>query len=114
MLLIQPLDSHGEKYIREYAEGLIKEYTKESLSELGNTNIIDWIQESYEVCQNFIYKDLEFDTHPSDEYIKKSYDLIRRRIALGGYRLADIIKNIYRSYDNVKKVNESIPVNFLS
>lgn len=59
----------------------------------------DWIIESHDVCKNFIYKELEFNARPTKAYMKKAYQIVKRRIALGGYRLAKIIRNIKATFD---------------
>lgn len=45
---------------------------------------------------------------PSDGYMSKSYEIVKKRIALGGYRLAEIIKGIKSSHDtNVMNINSN-------
>lgn len=72
----------------------------------------DWIIESHDISENFIYKDLEYGAVPSDYYMKKAYNIVKRRIALGGYRLAEIIKKIKKAFDEIK--SEDINENFLA
>jgi hypothetical protein len=46
---------------------------------------------------------LAYNSIPSDEYISIGYQLIRRRIVIAGYRLAEIIGMIYQSYEKVRQ-----------
>ena len=84
------------------------------MEEFKNKDIKDWIIESHDISQNFIYKDLEYDTAPSDNYMKKAYNIVKKRIALGGYRLAEIIKKIKNSYDRDRNEIENLNEKFLS
>jgi len=97
------------------AEEYIKEFPKENLDEFfANKNFKEWIVESHEIAKDFIYAEIEYNSRPTDDYMKKSYEIIKRRIALAGYRLAEIIKSIKKSYDlqmkksQEKKSNEKI------
>jgi len=63
----------------------------------------DWIVESHDVAKDFIYAQIEFNSSPTDDYMKKSYEIVKRRITLGGYRLSEIIKTIKHSHDNFLK-----------
>ena len=55
--------------------------------------------ESHSIAKDFIYSEIEFNSRPSVEYMGKAYEIVKRRIALGGYRLAEIIKRIKASHD---------------
>lgn len=81
------------------------------MKEFKNEDIQDWIIESHDISQNFIYKNIEYDTKPSDYYMKKAYEIVKRRIALGGYRLAEIIKNVKRSFDKTKREEVDVEIN---
>lgn len=71
------------------------------MEEFKSEDLKDWIIESHDVCKNFIYKELEFDGKPTKKYMNKAYEIVKRRIALGGYRLAKIIRNIKATFDKV-------------
>ena len=43
---------------------------------------------------------IKFEEKTSEEYLEKAYSILRKRIVLGGYRLAEMIKNIKLSFDN--------------
>ncbi len=59
------------------------------------------MKESHDICQHFLYKDLNFGDIPSDEYVEKGYNAVRRRLVLGGYRLAELLIKYYDRYEAV-------------
>lgn len=92
------------------AEEYIKEFPREDIPEFSDSkDFKQWIEESHTIAKDFIYSEIKYDTKPSEEYMKKAYEIIKRRIALGGYRLAEIIKKIKDSHDNhiINTVNDN-------
>lgn len=99
-------------YINKLAIEFAEEFPRDSLEEYKKEDLKDWIIESHDVCRDFIYADIKFDTKPSEKYMKKAYQVVKRRIALGGYRLAKVLKTIKASFDKV--VDEDKNREFLS
>jgi len=89
------------------AEDYIKEFPREEIPEFSaSKDLKEWIVESHSIAKDFIYSEIEYNSKPSEEYMKKSYEMIKRRIALGGYRLAEIVKGIKASHDkHIKSIN---------
>jgi hypothetical protein len=54
-----------------------------------------------------------FGTRPSDDFLDTSYDILRKRIALGGYRLAELFKKVYKAYEDKKSKNDENESGFL-
>jgi hypothetical protein len=46
-----------------------------------------------------IIVDIKNNEQPSKDYIKKGGEILKNRITLGGYRLAEFIKDIKKEYD---------------
>lgn len=91
------------------AEDFISEFPREELAEFESAkDFKDWIVESHEIARDFIYADIEYNARPTEEYMKKSFEIVKRRIALGGYRLAEIVKGIKKSYDSIKKEEQPL------
>lgn len=59
-----------------------------------------WAQESYELARTAAYN-LPENSMPTDAYAARARDVSRRRLALAGYRLAQLLNTIYP--DNVPK-----------
>jgi hypothetical protein len=64
----------------------------------------DWVEESYTFGKEIVYNGIRYNDTPSDEYLSRAYQVIRKRIALGGYRLAKLIVDIYNVYEEQKRV----------
>ena len=60
----------------------------------------------WELCvQRYFFKfwinlGVELGGKPSNEYIDKSEQILRKRIALAGYRLAELLKKVYSAYQS--------------
>jgi len=99
----RPLNKTSLENLKKQARLFMKELPKNNLSEFySNTNFSDWIEESHEIDQDFIYKNIKFNLTPSEEFINASLIIVKRRITLGGYRLAKLFKDIKLSYDSIK------------
>ena len=48
----------------------------------------DWAEESYNIAKDFVYVGIKEGEWPSDDYLEKGQTIARERIAMGGYRLA--------------------------
>jgi len=51
----------------------------------------------HEIAVNYVYKGIKEDDYPSDDYKKTRYQICRKLIALGGYRLADWLKEAFQA-----------------
>jgi hypothetical protein len=104
----RPLKKEDHDYIEKTAREIISEFHQEDLPELKSLEFADWIQESHDVSYNFIYKNIAYGGSPSESFINEAFNIIKRRIALGGYRLANLFKAIKKSYDKalIKPVRE--------
>ncbi len=107
--ITRPLNDAENAYLEKTAQDFINEFPRDKQDEFNNhKDFSEWILESREISQNFVYKDIEMNTTPSEEYLKKGYYIIKKRIALAGYRIAEIFKQVIKSYkasSNVKSGN---------
>jgi hypothetical protein len=101
--LHRPLNAEAIEYLKKTATEFMNEFPKSSLPEMNNILYEDWVQESHDISQDFIYKSIEYNSTPSEEFLEKSYYIVKRRIALGGYRLAEIFKHVKSSFDKVEE-----------
>jgi GH25 family lysozyme M1 (1,4-beta-N-acetylmuramidase) len=65
---------------------------------LKNKETNDWATESHDIAENFAFKNAEEGKDVSEEYMKGARQIINKRIAIGGYRLADLLIKIYDDY----------------
>jgi hypothetical protein len=49
----------------------------------------------------FTFIEITYNSEPSQEYLEKAYSLIKNRVALGGYRLAELLKIIKTEYNKI-------------
>ncbi len=55
-----------------------------------------WAQESFDTAVKFAYTNLEEGDLPSPKYITDGQNEIKKRIILGGYRLANLLNKIFK------------------
>ena len=56
-----------------------------------------WATESNRIVRESVYpRDLARGTAPSEAYADLAYDISLRRVALAGYRLADLLRQLFR------------------
>ncbi len=100
--LNRPLNKEDQDYLESTAKEIMSEYLPESLPELKNTDFADWVEESRDISQDFIYKGITYEGTPSQEYVETAYKIVRRRIAIGGYRLANVFKAAKMAYNEME------------
>jgi len=61
----------------------------------GTFNFDGWAQESFALAKTVAYDHLMPNGQPSKAYIQKARTTARRRVAWGGYRLAELLNNIW-------------------
>jgi hypothetical protein len=68
-------------------------------SEVGELDVRVWCRESYEAARETVYRDLDPEVTSYDElpvvYEAEAQKLARRRIALAGYRLAELLDDLF-------------------
>jgi len=62
----------------------------------------------YDVAINFAYKGIKENDVPSEEYLNTRFEICRKYIALAGYRLADILKDIFSGKSNDKRAENML------
>lgn len=79
------------------ATDIRKEFPKNKFND--KIRILDpneWAKESYNEAERFVYKNIAENSAPSAEYLKGGQKIAKERIALAGYRLAELFKDISR------------------
>lgn len=54
-----------------------------------------WAQESFKLAVNSAYKNIQPNSVPSDAYIQHNQIVVQQQIALAGYRLANVLNQIF-------------------
>lgn len=55
-----------------------------------------WALESYNYAKDFVYKNIQENGIPSQQYLQGGQKIAREALALAGYRLAELFKEISR------------------
>lgn len=83
--------------IKELAQKISHDYPSSYFSrEIGDNNPYDWANESYQIAKNFAYHTPEGKV-PTRQYQLQSQQYVEQRIAIAGYRLANVLNNVYLS-----------------
>jgi S1/P1 Nuclease len=83
-------------YLSPIGDSIIKEFPYATLqSRLADNKYDSWEKESVDIAATQIYKDIKRYEDPSDKYKKKALNIARERIALAGYRLADLFNEVF-------------------
>lgn len=68
-----------------------------------NWNADLWVQEGFEISSTFVYEGLKENEDPSQDYQLEAKRIVKRQLALGGYRLANQIVYIYNKHMDPSK-----------
>ena len=89
------------------------EFPKESFTEqLKIADIDEWAKESNEAAISVAYNGIKEGTAPSAAYLKAGQHKAKERLALAGYRLAQLFERAYATMQEPieeEQVNEEIP-----
>jgi len=89
-------DACENDYLRPIGDSIMKEYPYSSFqNRLADNNFVMWEKESVDIATTEVYKDVKRYEMPSDKYKKKSLRIARERLALAGYRLADLFNEVF-------------------
>ena len=81
--------------VTQVAAAIVKQYPPSYFgSQLKDMAPHDWAMESYVDAKNFAYQ-VPMNTHPTKFYLKTNSQIARQRVALAGYRLAQVLNRIY-------------------
>lgn len=95
-----PLDETEWAKITSLAKNLIRTHSYASMKPAMTkySTVEQWSDESFELVKSFLYKNLkQFDPLPST-YLKEGAEMVQKRLVLAGYRLADLVIEIYKNY----------------
>jgi uncharacterized protein YaeQ len=90
--LSRPLDGDGLRFVEALADRITAEYPENGLEE--GTYPEKWARESH-LAGKEAYLGIEVNTVPSEEYIQKSQKVACQRLALAGYRLANVLNECF-------------------
>jgi hypothetical protein len=90
----RPLDARERRRLDAYAKQIVAANPAESMPESKELDPQKWAQESNELARTVVYA-LPENSTPKTAYEAKAQTVARRRIALAGYRLANLLNSIF-------------------
>ncbi len=81
--------------VRRHADELLRAVPRSAVPEWRVSEPEKWAQESHRVAVTAVYDGIEEGAAPSAEYAARARQVVRRRLALGGYRLGALLNEIF-------------------
>ena len=90
----------GEE-IRQYATAIEQKYPVSFFGpDVEQLDPAVWAKESLRIAETFAYKEIKPGAEPSETYITQGQDDVNQRLALTGYRLANLLNWIFAEKGN--------------
>ena len=84
------------EYIDPLAADIMKEFPYDKLrSRLNAGKFASWKDESFDIATSEVYKGVVGFQMPSEDYRKKAFRIARERLALAGYRMAELFNDAF-------------------
>lgn len=98
--VFSPLTQSQYAEVSSFGKSIMEEFTYESLQEqIEKFNTPeDWAKEGFEISKNFVYVGVKENEAISAEYEKQGKIIVKRRLALAGYRLSNRLTSIYQQW----------------
>ncbi len=96
-----PLTDASWDKIGAWSKDIRSNYPESSFSELDN-DVTTWSNEGFTLAKDFVYKNIQQNTLPSDEYVKGGQVIVDKQLAKGGYRLAKIFLDSWSKKATIK------------
>jgi hypothetical protein len=93
--LKRPLDEAGKARVRTLAEQIMAAYPADANPTWKDINVQQWVEESNRLAREFAYTRIREGEAPSQAYTDEARKITGRRMALAGYRLAEVLNSIY-------------------
>ena len=105
--LMNPLQNNLRKEFENNVTKLINEYPMNYYSDLKYFNPKLWSDESFDVANSIGYGTPKDET-PSEEYLEKMRKAALKRVAVAGYRLATVLKNLTNLSNIPVQINNNL------
>jgi len=115
--ITRPLNNSSRAVLEEIAVNLMKEFPKRAdfLTVNGSYPFDDWIVESTIHARDFVYKNLTYKANITESYKTQAALICRKRISEAGFRLAQLVQDIYAAYKKkLEEPEKAQPTKFLS
>jgi hypothetical protein len=94
-VLDPPLNQNERQLLARYAADIMQEFPRSNFTQkLAQTDPQAWAADSHQLARTVAHVGIQENTAPSAAYQTKTRRLSRERIALAGYRLAQIVDRV--------------------
>lgn len=92
----RPLSKQGWGTITKISQEIMDELPRKDLAEfLSDPYIDNWSVNNFHIAVNAVYEGIEMNGRPNEGYLLRGRKIAKKQLALGGYRLADILRSLY-------------------
>lgn len=91
----KPMTGEDYESLDALVEYLRNQYPRKSIPQLSEKDIETWRNESYVIGVEFAYRNISTKKAPSEVYLSKGRIITGRQMAIAGYRLADLLNEIF-------------------
>lgn len=93
----RPLGAAGRRQLRDHAASIMARFPRSDFGdELKESDPFEWAEDSHHIAKENAYEGINEGATPDDPYVKKVRELSPKRMALAGYRLAQILDELPR------------------
>ncbi len=89
-------DANGKAEIARLAADITAAHPASANTQWKELRPAQWVEESNQLSRQIVYVGIADGGSPSASYTNKAKDLSRKRIALAGYRLAEVLNTMYK------------------
>ena len=90
----RPLTSFGKQQLKQIAMSITTAHPENSLPNSSDLKPGDWVDESHVLARNDAYQNIFEGGTPGASYAGNTKNVCRKRLALAGYRLANVLKQV--------------------
>jgi hypothetical protein len=102
-------DACDFEYLPAIAQQITKKYPFAKMqNRLKIGKFDEWQQEGFQIASTKLYpSSLKFGEMPSENYKKQAFEIAQEQIALAGYRMGEMLNQIFGSQELTKEVKET-------
>jgi hypothetical protein len=103
--LMAPLGDADWDKLNTYSQELVKKFPRNSFDDdrINEKSIREWQKEGNKVAKENVYKNISLNDTVSDQYIKDNTIIVKQQLTLAGYRLADLLLEIFNDPETYKR-----------
>lgn len=92
----RPLTDDSRSQIEEMAQDFMNSYSRQDLSsQLSSSDRVLWSYDIFHEAVETVYGGIEVSSSPSKAYLERGWNVVQRQIALGGYRLSNLLQGVF-------------------